>query len=170
MASEALQSYQSLCASLDDAVRWACTLEAISPKLGNVHPTARFADLAIVDFVNAGEALAISVHEGGSLGTIVHRAVKNATEHSRTNVNLGIALLVAPLAIALTQKRCITWVLSNLTADDSRLVYAAIRLAKPGGMGQSEEMDLSGEAPVNLLDAMTFAAVSTIFGKLSFLS
>jgi triphosphoribosyl-dephospho-CoA synthase len=157
MVSEALQRYQSLCGSLDDAVRWACTLEAISPKLGNVHPTARFADLAIVDFINAGEALAISVQEGGSLGTIVHRAVKSAVEQSRTNVNLGIALLVAPMSIAFTQKRSIDWVLSNLTADDSRLVYAAIRLANPGGMGQSEEMDVSGEAPVKLMDAMTFA-------------
>jgi triphosphoribosyl-dephospho-CoA synthase len=48
-------------------------------------------------------------------------------------------------------------VLRNLTPDDSRLVYEAIRLAQPGGLGTTDKMDVQGEPPANLLDAMAAA-------------
>jgi triphosphoribosyl-dephospho-CoA synthase len=37
-------------------------------------------------------------------------------------------------------------------------VYAAIRRAKPGGLGQSDTQDVAGEPDVTLLDAMRLAA------------
>jgi triphosphoribosyl-dephospho-CoA synthase len=49
-------------------------------------------------------------------------------------------------------------VLSSLSLDDARHVYAAIRLAQPGGLGKSDEQDISVEPTVTLLDAMRLAA------------
>jgi triphosphoribosyl-dephospho-CoA synthase len=49
-------------------------------------------------------------------------------------------------------------VLGSLDADDARLVYEAIRLATPGGLGQVEEADIAGEPPSDLLYAMRLAA------------
>lgn len=49
-------------------------------------------------------------------------------------------------------------VLRSLDANDARLVYEAIRLAMPGGLGRVEEADIAGEPPDDLLYAMRLAA------------
>jgi triphosphoribosyl-dephospho-CoA synthase len=72
-----------------------------------------------------------------------------------------MVLLIAPLAaVPLDQKLTdgIARVLQKLTPRDSELVYQAIRLAQPGGLGQTETMDVAGAAPPSLLDAMGQAA------------
>jgi triphosphoribosyl-dephospho-CoA synthase len=76
-------------------------------------------------------------------------------------VNLGIILLLAPLAavpVDLALDAGIGAVLRNLTRDDADLVYEAIRRAKPGGMGQVASEDLSEPPRVTLLEAMRLAA------------
>lgn len=48
--------------------------------------------------------------------------------------------------------------LNSLTVDDTRRVYEAIRLAKPGGLGDAVEQDVRSEPTVTLLEAMKLAA------------
>jgi triphosphoribosyl-dephospho-CoA synthase len=49
-------------------------------------------------------------------------------------------------------------VLDQLDAADARLVYDAIRLARPGGLGQVHDSDVAGEPPADLIAAMRLAA------------
>jgi len=49
-------------------------------------------------------------------------------------------------------------VLANLDVTDSRAVYEAIRLARPGGLGQVAEQDISQEPTLPLCDLMAIAA------------
>jgi triphosphoribosyl-dephospho-CoA synthase len=49
-------------------------------------------------------------------------------------------------------------VLANLSDRDSNDIYQAIRLAKPGGLGQSEQMDVTGPAPTSIMEAMRIAS------------
>ncbi len=49
-------------------------------------------------------------------------------------------------------------VLAGLTRDDAALVYAAIRLANPGGLGRVEREDVATAPSVTLLEAMRLAA------------
>jgi triphosphoribosyl-dephospho-CoA synthase len=49
-------------------------------------------------------------------------------------------------------------VLDATTVEDARDVYAAIRLASPGGLGQADSQDVAGEPDVTLLAAMRLAA------------
>jgi triphosphoribosyl-dephospho-CoA synthase len=142
----------------------ACLLEATAPKVGNVHRGADFADLTFTDFVVSAVAIgpAMDAAAKTGMGRAVHDAVAATQCVCSTNSNLGMALLIAPLAAvpreeALTTKS-VAKVLSGLTADDSTLIYEAIRLARPGGLGKVEAMDVSGEAPSHLLDAMRAAA------------
>ncbi|WP_164103108.1 triphosphoribosyl-dephospho-CoA synthase [Candidatus Laterigemmans baculatus] len=158
--SELLRAYRQLAAAPGDRVRWACTLEAVAPKLGNVHPSASFADLRLSDFVTAAEQLATVVEEAAdapgrwSLGAMVLEAVKRCRERTGTNVNLGIALLIVPLVLAervaeeesLAPAAAVQAVLDRLDAADGRDVYAAIRLAQPGGLGRASEMDVNAPA------------------------
>ncbi len=68
------------------------------------------------------------------------------------NVNLGIVLLLAPLA-SVPRSRSLAEgigdVLAALSADDARDVYEAIRLAQPGGLGAVPEYDVHA-APLRI--------------------
>ncbi len=84
-----------------DAVRWACLLEATAPKPGNVYPGRSFGDLQYLDFVAAAEiavsAFSLTDHP---ISQRMLSAVELSVAQSRTNVNLGIVLLLGPLVAA----------------------------------------------------------------------
>jgi triphosphoribosyl-dephospho-CoA synthase len=150
--------------SLDQCATLACLLEATAPKVGNVHRGADFEDLTFQDFVVSAVAIgsAIEAVRRVGVGQAVLQAVAATRALVETNSNLGIALLLAPLA-AVPRDQPLTpatvgEVLGQLTAEDSRAVYEAIRLAQPGGLGKVEAMDVAGEAPLDLLAAMRAAA------------
>jgi triphosphoribosyl-dephospho-CoA synthase len=149
--------------SVGQCATLACLLEATAPKVGNVHRGADFPDLTFTDFVAAGVALGPAMDSAEKTG--VGRAVLSAIEATQgvvaTNVNLGIALLIAPLAAVprgQTLAAGIPQVLQQLQPEDCRLVYEAIRIAHPGGLGKVDEMDVADEPPTDLLAAMAAAA------------
>jgi triphosphoribosyl-dephospho-CoA synthase len=150
--------------SVGQCATLACLLEATAPKVGNVHRGADFDDLTFCDFAVSGVAIAQAMEAAAERG--VGRTVLNAIAATRgvvdTNTNLGIVLLLAPLA-AVPRDQPLTMasvkgVLTGLTPDDCRLVYEAIRLAQPGGLGKTAEMDVRNDPPQCLLDAMRAAA------------
>ncbi|HEV7282207.1 MAG TPA: triphosphoribosyl-dephospho-CoA synthase [Pirellulaceae bacterium] len=148
--------------SLRQCVSLACILECTAPKPGNVHRGSDFEDLSFVDFL--ASAIAISeplAYASDGVGGSVMAAV-NATQGCvKTNANLGIVLLLAPLAAVprgQPLREGVKKVLANLSSDDSRLIYDAIRLVEPGGLGEVEEHDVHEPAPQRLLDAMEAAA------------
>src|SRR3954468_24053332 len=139
--------------SLGQCATLACLLEATAPKVGNVHRGADFDDLTFADFVASAVAIGpvFDAAEQAAVGDTVLEAIRATRRIVGTNTNLGMALLFAALAAVPRTVRLTTAsvgrVLGGLTADDSRKVYAAIGLAKPGGMGRVEAMDVAGEAP-----------------------
>jgi triphosphoribosyl-dephospho-CoA synthase len=145
------------CASL------ACVLEATAPKPGNVHRGADFDDLAYPDLVLSGIVIGREMDRAARrpLGETVLASVEATQRVVKTNSNLGMILLLAPLAAAVADERLaggVERVLRSLTSDDARLVYEAIRLAKPGGLGKVETADVAHDAPADLLEAMQLAA------------
>jgi triphosphoribosyl-dephospho-CoA synthase len=150
--------------SIGQCATLACLLEATAPKVGNVHRGADFEDLSFTDFVVSAVAIAPAMEsaERVGVGAACLEAVRATRARVSTNTNLGICLLLAPLAaVPRTEPIAsgIARVLDTLSDDDSRLVYEAIRMANPGGLGSAESMDVrSGEAPPRLLDAMRAAA------------
>lgn len=146
----------------------ACLEECSAPKPGNVHRGADFEDVTFYDFQVSAVCLGMAIDAGieRSIGATVLDAVKRTQLAVGTNTNLGLVLLLVPLAKAAQTNvdkpltiPSIQRILSYLTAEDSSLIYAAIRLASPGGLGDSEEHDLNApKAPSNLLDAMRHAA------------
>jgi triphosphoribosyl-dephospho-CoA synthase len=144
----------------------ACIWEATAPKPGNVYRAADFEDTTYVDFVTSAVAIAPVVDRIAELG--VGGAVLAGIEATRAvigpkNTNLGILLLVAPLAAAARDKplhEAVADILAALDANDCRDVYAAIRLTQPGGLGNASEADVNAKAPptVSLVDAMRLAA------------
>jgi triphosphoribosyl-dephospho-CoA synthase len=149
---------------LAEQIRLACLLEATARKAGNVHPGAAFEHLSYDDFVRSAEACAPVIARAAEDGvgpTVLEavRATKACCEH---NTNLGIILLLTPLAAVPLESSLadgIHQVLANLTDADAAAVYEAIRLAAPRGLGSSDESDVSRGMPDgSLLDAMKLAA------------
>lgn len=146
-----------------DWIRAACLMEVTAPKPGNVHPGARFEDVSFDDFVRSAEVIAPVLARAGQLGVgwVMLEAVRATQEAVGRNTNLGIILLLAPLAAVpagRTLQTGIATVLGQLSVDDARHCYAAIRLAMPGGLGTAEQADVSAEPNMNLVAAMTLAA------------
>ena len=145
------------------AIRRACVLEASAAKPGNVHPRASFSDLTFDDFVQSAEAaspaLARAVEWG--VGPAIFQAIEATRATVSSNTNLGIVLLIAPLAAVPLDRPLregIRDVLSRLTRDDASWVYRAIRLAQPGGLGTATDQDIANEPTETLLAVMSRAA------------
>lgn len=146
--------------------RLACVWEATARKIGNVHPSASFEDVEYTQFV--ASALAIRwdyrwMKERIRIGGMVYEAVRDTRNAIGTNTNLGIILLLAPLATVspageFTLRNLAREKLERTNVEDARLVYEAIRVANPGGLGDSPEQDVREEPTVTLLEAMKLAA------------
>jgi triphosphoribosyl-dephospho-CoA synthase len=141
----------------------ACLMEVTARKPGNVHRGVDFGDSHFLDYQLSAAAIAGPLDRAPAIG--VGTAVREAVEATRrvvaTNTNLGIVLLLAPLAAVPDDRTLpdgIAAVLTKTTIDDAREVYHAIRQARPGGLGSVEEQDVVGEPRVTLLEAMRLAA------------
>ena len=78
----------------------ACLLEATARKAGNVHPEASFEHLCYEDFVRSAEAVAsvLAISRETGIGPAILNAVQATKAVCAHNSNLGIILLLAPLA------------------------------------------------------------------------
>jgi triphosphoribosyl-dephospho-CoA synthase len=169
------------------AAQLACLLEASAPKPGNVSPGRPFSDASYEDFLASASALGPVLMEAGTrpLGESIRSAVTASSAWARSNTNLGIVLLLTPLAkaasLAWTRavangvvapgtlhgsgicdaaalRQALRHVVDATTVEDAREAYAAIRDATPGGLGRVDSQDVAGEPTVSLREAMRLAA------------
>lgn len=149
--------------SIGQCAALATLLEASAPKPGNVHRGADFGDLTFYDFQACAVAVAPVMEAaaaGARLGPTVLAAVQATRSLIATNANLGTILLVAPMAMSERGSPLVSGVsrvLASLDSEDARLVYEAIRLATPGGMGKVDKADVAGPPPACLIAAMRLA-------------
>lgn len=158
----------------------ACVLEVSAPKPGNVSPGRPFRDTRYEDFLASAVAIGPVLSQAGqrSLGETIRDAVEATRRWTQANTNLGIILLLAPLARAMLLRadagrrtgrpdrpaadsdleQTLEQVLAATSVSDAALTYAAIRATRPGGLGSAGDQDL-GQAPtVSLRQTMALAA------------
>jgi len=142
----------------------ACRDELNSPKPGNVHVFAGGHRMTVTDFeCSAAAAIGPLTAVGQSVGTRIFGAVAAGIEAVKSNTNLGIILLCAPLAAAAETlpfdlKGSLSGVLKELDLEDAELAFRAIVRASPGGLGRVERHDVYAPATVNLREAMAESA------------
>lgn len=148
------------------AAQLACLLEVSAPKPGNVSPGRDFEDLCYEDFLASAAAIGRSFAAIAErpLGSTIFQAVQATMAWTRSNSNLGIILLLAPLARAAASpgstelREALRSVVESSTVDDAREVYAAIRAAAPGGLGKADAEDVADEPTRTLREVMQLAA------------
>ena len=143
----------------------ACLLEVSAPKPGNVSPGRHFHDTRYEDFLASAVAIGPALAAAGThpLGATIFAAADATARWTRSNTNLGIILLLAPLARAAhaagrALRGELRAVLAATTVADAAEAYAAIRRARPGGLGAASSEDVSAAPTVTLRQAMALAA------------
>lgn len=157
--------------TIGQRVQHAIEIECTAIKAGNVHPLASFNDLQHAHFMQAAKVVGHQFDSDAdcSVGAIVLRSTRAMVQNVGTNTSLGTILLLAPLAVAMLERSTapalggslqtqVRDVLNRLCPEDAREIYQAIRIAKPGGLGKSESMDVEQAPPARILDAMRFAS------------
>jgi triphosphoribosyl-dephospho-CoA synthase len=148
------------------AAQLACLLEARAPKPGNVSPGASFYDTTYEDYLASAVAIGPALAAAGvqPLGVTIRAAVEATSSWVPSNTNLGLVLLLAPLARAalrageLPLRNSLQATLAETSVADARDTYDAIRRAAPGGLGHSPEQDVAATPTITLRDAMALAA------------
>ena len=149
----------------------ACIWEATARKPGNVHRYCDFADTSYTDFLLSAAAIGpvMTMACQQRVGTTILDAVKTTRRVVKTNTNLGIVLLLTPLAAASAvgslEQEIVERILTRLDVVDTRLVYEAIRLASPGGLGRVADQDVHAEPTQNLRQVMILAAERDVVAR-----
>ena len=159
----------------------AVLLEASANKPGNVSRTADFQGTRYEHFLasavalstpfgratEAGEAVLRGTSQVGNvgLGQIIKDCVVavDAWQHGG-NTLLGTAILLSPIAVAAGMsldkegvfevamlRRNIKLVVESTTPEDAARVYEAIRIARPGGLGSSSQLDVNDPNSISLI-------------------
>ena len=149
--------------STGELAMMACLLEARAPKAGNVSPAKGFEGTTLRHFIEAAAAISGPLDRAAErrLGDTILEAVTESRKVTEQNVNLGIILLLGPLASAPAGgdlRDGVREVLDKLDEEDCRKVYEAIRIAAPGGLGSVETADVNEPPPGDLIAAMELAA------------
>src|SRR3954451_13824996 len=150
--------------SVAGAAQLACVLEVSAEKPGNITPSHGFHDTSYEDMLRSAIAVGPELGRAGQrgVGETVLAVVEASRRVAPTNTNLGIALLLAPLAKAALGdgplRARLGETLRALDLADAQAAYTAIRLAGAGGLRERVEHDVRSEPTVGLREAMASAA------------
>lgn len=161
-----MDQYPKLRKELIKHYLYVCKLDVESLKPGNISVYSGGKDLSVDDFLSSAKVSSEPITDPeSSLGLRILNAITATHAAVHTNTNLGMVLLMAPLIHAKFKKRqeesiedAITKVMSSTTINDAQNVYQAINVAKPGGMGEKSNQDISEEPTVTLLNTMEIAS------------
>jgi triphosphoribosyl-dephospho-CoA synthase len=150
--------------SVAGAAQLACVLEASAEKPGNITPSHDFHDTSYEDMLRSAIAVGPELARAGrrGVGETVLAVVTASRRVAPANTNLGIALLLAPLAKAALDggplRARLAATLRALDVADARATYTAIRRSGAGGLDDRVEHDVRSEPTLGLREAMASAA------------
>ncbi len=152
-------------ARIESALLKACRLDVVAFKPGNVSLCSPGHEMTAQDFLaSARVAVPVLCTPHARVGRRIEDAVRRTRAAVGCNTNLGIVLLLAPLAAAAEQaaggalRERLAAVLCALDVDDARACYRGIRCAAPAGLGAVEDADVAAEPALDLRRAMALAA------------
>ncbi len=143
----------------------ACRLDVVAFKPGNVSLWAPGHGMNAEDFLRSARvAVPCLTMPQARVGERIETAVAATSAALGCNTNLGIVLLLAPLAAAVQRtaagdlRERLAGVLATLDRADAAACFRAICIAQPAGLGQVATADVRETPAIDLLSAMRLAA------------
>lgn len=136
------------------------------PKPGNVHRTRDYHDMVFEDFIISGIVIGDTIREACTdvdvenpkLGKYILQAVAETDKWINNNTNLGIVMMITPIAVAAAIsdsfddiRENVKVLMGNTSVDDACDLYDAINIADAGGMGDQDEYDVASDNAKNEL-------------------
>lgn len=130
------------------------------PKPGNVHRTRDYDDMEFEDFIISGIVIGDTIREACTdvdvknplLGKYILQAVAETDRWIKNNTNLGIVMMITPIAVAAVIsdsfddiRENVKVLMGNTSVDDACDLYDAINIADAGGMGDQDEYDVASD-------------------------
>jgi triphosphoribosyl-dephospho-CoA synthase len=154
----------------------ACELDVTVRKPGNVSVASPGHRMHAEQFTDSARAAAAALFDAGApVGARIERAVAATWAAVGCNTNLGIVLLIAPLAAAAegagalesmaALRSALNAVLAALDSADARAAYRAIAMANPAGLGHAAQADVRSVPQIGLRDAMVLAAERDLIAR-----
>jgi len=158
------------------------------PKPGNVHRTRDFHDMVFEDFLISGIAIGDILKEAAThaleinnsisfkeanLGKYILQAVRETDKWVANNTNLGIIMLIVPIAMSASISKNLDELRENVnnliffsTVIDTIALYEAISIADAGGMGKQDDFDVNSsdstqeliEKNLNIYDVLNISS------------
>lgn len=163
-------------ANARDCFLRACELDVTVRKPGNVSVASPGHRMRAEQFIASARAAAGALFESGAaVGRRIEHAVAATHGAVGCNTNLGIVLLIAPLAAAAERPGALGGaaqlhgaldaVLAALDPADARAAYRAIAVANPAGLGQAAHADVHTVPRIGLREAMALAAPRDLIAR-----
>ncbi len=136
-------------------------------KPGNVSVYADGHDMTVADFhLSAEVSTPLICNTQWRYGQRLYAAVQATRDAVGCNTNLGLLLLFIPLIMAAEKgftnsdelRTNLAATLASLGQEDAEDLFAAIRLAAPGGLGRVEQHDVSNAPECSVNEAMQLAS------------
>ena len=151
--------------NLQNAYLFACKKDIELIKPGNVNIKSPHSDTNAEDYLESSLLSSKELFKPDySLGERILNSIKITRSKIKTNTNLGIILLCAPIIHAciyfnnLTMREGIKKTLSSSTVKDTQDLCMAINISAPGGLGTREIYDTASKPTVNILEIMNHSA------------
>jgi len=151
--------------NLKIAYLFACRKDIELIKPGNVNTKSPHSDTKAEDYLKSSLLSSKELFKTDySLGERILNSIKITRSKVKTNTNLGIILLCAPIIHAciyynnLTLRDGIKKTLSTSTVKDTQDLCMAINISAPGGLGTREIYDTASKPTVSILEIMNYSA------------
>ncbi|MYH70137.1 MAG: triphosphoribosyl-dephospho-CoA synthase, partial [Gammaproteobacteria bacterium] len=140
-----------------------CDINALKP--GNVGRHGAGHGMEYADFATSAEIISpILCDRRLGIGRKILSSVEATRAAVHCNTNLGMILLIAPIIRVFHEhglqadfRRTVKSTLKSLGRQEAQDIFAAIRLANPGGLGKADRYDVNSLPDIDIYSAMEAA-------------
>ncbi len=151
--------------NIQSAYLFSCHKDIELIKPGNVNIISSHKDTNAKDYIDSSILSSkMLFQEKYTLGERILESVKITREKIKTNTNLGIILLCAPIIHAIINfkdtdlRDGIKMTLSSATSKDTLDICSAINISSPGGLGKRDLYDTNSLPNVRVKEIMDYSA------------
>ena len=160
---------------LKKQIKFVCDTEMESLKPGNVHKYSEGHNMNVKDFFKSSSIISRCLTRNNlDLGKKILNSANEIKKKVKKNTNLGIILMLSPIVTVVLKEGIISKekllkkirsLIKKQNVKNSVLIFKAIAITAPGGLGSSKKYDVNELPKTNLFKAMKFSRKRDLIAK-----